>query len=65
MRQAIGRFALLSGFLLLACVGAFSQANSEPAGNITDQNGAVVPGARVLLINPPTNSLCSSRRPKW
>jgi hypothetical protein len=35
-------------------VGAFAQANSELTGIITDQSGAVVAGATVLLTDPAT-----------
>ena len=42
MRQASYRFFLLPLFLVLACAGAFAQANSEVTGIVTDQTGAVV-----------------------
>ena len=54
MRQAKSRFFLLPLFLLMACVGAFAQANSEVTGIITDQTGAVVAGAKIVLTDPVT-----------
>ncbi len=52
--RARNRFALLPLFLVLACVSVFAQANSELTGIITDQTGAVVPGAKVVLTDPAT-----------
>jgi hypothetical protein len=37
---------------VLACVGAFAQANSDLNGIVTDQTGAVVPGANITLSDP-------------
>jgi hypothetical protein len=54
MRQANYRFLLLPLFLVLACVAAFAQANSELTGIITDQTGAVVSDAKVVLTDPDT-----------
>jgi len=54
MRQARYRFFLLPLFFVLACVGAFAQANSEITGIVTDQTGAVVGGANVTLSDPAT-----------
>jgi Carboxypeptidase regulatory-like domain len=54
MRQAKYRFFLLPLFLVLACVGLYAQANSELTGIVTDQSGAVVAGAKVMLTNPAT-----------
>ena len=45
---------LLALILASACVGAFAQANSELIGIVTDQTGAVVAGARVVLTDPAT-----------
>ncbi len=56
MRQARYRFFLLPVLLVLACVGAFAQANSELTGIITDQSGAVVAGATVTLTDPATGN---------
>jgi hypothetical protein len=38
--------------LALACAGAFAQANSDLTGIVTDQTGAVVAGATVVLTDP-------------
>jgi len=54
MRQAKSRFFLLPLFLLMACVGAFAQANSEVTGIVTDQTGAAVGGAKITLTDPAT-----------
>jgi len=60
MKQARYRFFLLPLFLVLACVGAFAQANSDVTGIVTDQTGAVVAGAKVTLSNPATGELHAS-----
>jgi hypothetical protein len=57
MRQTRYRFFLLPLLFVLACVGAFAQANSELTGIVTDQTGAVVAGAKITLIDPATNSI--------
>jgi hypothetical protein len=57
MRQARIRFFLLPLFLVLACVGAFAQANSSVTGIVTDQTGAVVAGAKIALANPATGEI--------
>ena len=54
MRQARYRYLLLPLFFVLACVGAFAQANSEITGIVTDQTGAVVAGAKIVVTNPGT-----------
>src|SRR3974390_538787 len=54
MRQARYRFFLLPLLLVLACVSAFAQANSELTGIVTDQTGAVVAGATIVLTDPAT-----------
>ena len=54
MRQAKFRFFMLPMFLVLACAGLFAQANSEITGIVTDQTGAVVSGAKIVLTNPAT-----------
>jgi len=56
MRQARYRFFLLPLFLVLACVGLYAQANSELTGIVTDQSGAVVAGAKIVLTDPATGS---------
>ena len=45
---------LLPVFMVLACAGAFAQANSDVTGIITDQTGAVVGGATITLTDPAT-----------
>ena len=45
---------LLPLFLVLVCVGLYAQANSELTGIVTDQTGAVVPGASLTLTDPAT-----------
>jgi hypothetical protein len=47
----------LSLFFVLACVGAFAQANSELTGIVTDQTGAVVAGAKITLVDPATGAV--------
>ncbi|MGA2808630.1 MAG: carboxypeptidase-like regulatory domain-containing protein [Terracidiphilus sp.] len=54
MRLARNRFFLLPLFFVLACVGAFAQANSSVTGIVTDQTGAVVSGAKISLTDPAT-----------
>jgi hypothetical protein len=39
---------------VLACVGAFAQADSAVTGIVTDQTGALVPGANITLSDPAT-----------
>jgi hypothetical protein len=60
MRQARYRFFLLPLFFVLACVGAFAQANSELTGIVTDQTGAVVAGAKIVLTDPATGAAHST-----
>jgi Carboxypeptidase regulatory-like domain len=55
MRQARYRFFLLPLLFVLACAGAFAQANSEVTGIVTDQTGAVVAGANIVLTDPATS----------
>jgi hypothetical protein len=57
MRQARYRFFLLPLFFVLACAGAFAQANSEVTGIVTDQTGAVVAGAKITLTDPATGAV--------
>ena len=54
MRQAKYWIFLLPLFFILVCVGAFAQANSEITGIVTDQTGAVVPGASITILDPAT-----------
>ena len=57
MRQARYRFLLLPLIFVLACVGAFAQANSELTGIVTDQSGAVIAGAKIVLTDPDRKSV--------
>jgi hypothetical protein len=57
MRQARYWIILLPLFLVLACVGAYAQANSEVTGIVTDQTGAVVGGANITLTDPATGAV--------
>ena len=54
MRQMSYRLFLLPLLLVMASVGAFAQANSSLTGIVTDQSGAVVAGAKVVLTDPAT-----------
>ena len=54
MRQMSYRFFLLPLLFVMAGVFAFAQANSSLTGIVTDQSGAVVAGAKVVLTNPAT-----------
>lgn len=56
MRQAKNRFFLLPLLFVLACAGAFAQANSVLTGIVTDQTGAVVSGAKIELTDPATGT---------
>ncbi|MFZ0747132.1 MAG: TonB-dependent receptor [Terracidiphilus sp.] len=60
MRQIKYRFLLLPLFVVLACVGAFAQANSDVTGIVTDQTGAVVPDAKIVLTDPATGIVKST-----
>jgi hypothetical protein len=52
MRQPIYKFLQLPLFCALTCVAAFSQANSTVTGIVTDQTGATVAGAKIVLTDP-------------
>jgi hypothetical protein len=54
MRQARCRFFLLPLFFVLPCAGSFAQNNSDLTGIVTEQTGAVVSGARIVLTDPAT-----------
>ena len=43
------RFLLLTILLVIASVATLAQQNSEIVGTVTDQTGAVVPGANLTL----------------
>ena len=45
---------------VLACAGAFAQANSEVTGIVTDHTGAVVAGANITLTDPATGATKST-----
>jgi Carboxypeptidase regulatory-like domain len=54
MKQTRFSFLVLPLILVLACATAFAQANSELTGIVTDQTGAVVAGAKIVLSDPAT-----------
>jgi hypothetical protein len=54
MRQKWYRIFLLPLIFGAFCAGAFAQANSDVTGIVTDQTGAVVPDAKIVLIDPAT-----------
>src|SRR6516165_3819618 len=56
MKNAKYWFLLLPLFFVLVCVGAFAQANSSVTGIVTDQTGAVIPAAKIVLTDPSTNT---------
>jgi hypothetical protein len=56
MKQAKYRYFLLSLFFALVCAGAFAQANSAVTGIVTDQTGAVVGDAKIVLTDPATGA---------
>ncbi len=54
MRLARFRFLIVPLFFLFACVVSIAQQNSEIVGTVTDQTGAVVPGATLVLTQSET-----------
>src|SRR5215469_4112229 len=56
MRVVTRNISLCVLLFVLACVGLNAQANSELTGIVTDQTGAVVPGAKLILTDPATGS---------
>lgn len=54
MTRIISRLFLLPLVLAFACVAARAQQNSEIVGTVTDQTGAVVPGAALVLTQTET-----------
>src|SRR5579863_3836307 len=50
------RFLLLPLLFVLICAGAFAQANSNITGIVSDQTGAVVAGAKIVLVDPATGA---------
>ena len=59
-KRASYRFFLLPLFFVLACVGLYAQANSNVTGIVTDQTGAVVAGAKIVLTDPATGATKST-----
>jgi len=60
MRQHSYRFFLLPLLFVMAGVFAFAQANSDLTGIVTDQSGAVVAGANIVLTDPATGATRST-----
>src|ERR1700687_1539710 len=58
--QRICRVLLLPLLFALACVGLHAQANSNITGIVSDQSGAVVAGAKVVLTDPATGATKST-----
>ncbi len=56
-RKTSYRLLLLPLLFALTCVGLFAQANSNITGIVSDQSGAVVPGAKVVLTEPATGAV--------
>jgi hypothetical protein len=54
MRLARFRFLIVPLLFVFACVGARAQQNLEIVGTVTDQTGAVVPGAALTLTQTET-----------
>src|ERR1700758_4016630 len=59
-RRTSYRFLLLPLLFVLTCVGLYAQANSNITGIVTDQSGAVVAGAKVVLTDPATGAAKST-----
>jgi hypothetical protein len=53
-RNQLFRFLIVPVFLLFACALGLAQQNSEIVGTVTDQTGAVVPGANLTLTQKET-----------
>jgi len=60
MRLAKFRFLIVSLFLVFACVAVRAQQNSEIVGTVTDQTGAAVPGAKLVLTQTETGFVYNS-----
>ena len=60
MRLAKLRFLMVSLFLVFACVAVRAQQNSEIVGTVTDQTGAAVPGAKLVLTQNETGFVYNS-----
>ena len=50
------RLILLPLLMALMCIGALAQANSNLTGIITDQSGAVISGATIVLTDSATGA---------
>src|SRR3954451_10048756 len=48
------RLCVMPLLFALVCAGAIAQANSDRTGIVTDQSGAVVAGATIVLTDPAT-----------
>ncbi|MEK7723056.1 MAG: carboxypeptidase-like regulatory domain-containing protein, partial [Acidobacteriota bacterium] len=53
----INRFGLVSLFVLFLGISVFGQFGSGLQGTLTDQNGAIIPGANITLTNISTNQI--------
>ena len=60
MRLTRFSFLIVPLLFLFACVGATAQQNSEIVGTITDQTGAAVPGAKLVLTQTETGFVYNS-----
>jgi len=54
MRLTRLRFLIVPLFFVFACVAVIAQQNSEIVGTVTDQTGAAVPGAKLVLTQTET-----------
>ena len=60
MRLARARFLIVPILFVVACVAAMAQQNSEIVGTVTDQTGAAVPGATLVLTQTETGFVYNS-----
>ncbi len=60
MRLARFRFLIVPILFVFACVAAMAQQNSEIVGTVTDQTGAAVPGAKLVLTQTETGFVYNS-----
>ena len=61
MRLARFRFLIVPVLFVFACVAAMAQQNSEITGTVTDQTGAAVPGATLVLTQAETGFVYNSQ----
>jgi len=54
MRNAFRKLVLMSSLLMAGAAALYAQANSSVTGIVTDQTGAVIAGAKVVLIDTAT-----------